>query len=142
MSEHATSVTTHSTDPSSWILARGYSYAGIVGKLRSEPNRRDIGAIVSEAPCSAAGVFTLNRVAAAPVQVSRRRVPSAEIRGIVCCSGNANACTGSQGRSDAEMMALALATKVGATGEQILVASTGIIGRPLPMATVGPAIAQ
>ncbi len=142
MSEYATSVITHTSDPSTWTIAKGYSFAGIVGKLRSEPNRRDIGAIVSEVPCSAAGVFTLNRVAAAPVQISRLRVPGASIKGIVCCSGNANACTGAQGRTDAEMMAHALGSKVNVTGEEILVASTGIIGRPLPMGTVGPAIAK
>ncbi len=139
-SDHATSVVTTSQDPNDWILARGFKFAGIVGGLRSEPNRRDIGVIVSENHGSAAGVFTLNRVAAAPVQVSRRRVPSAEIKGIACCSGNANACTGNQGIQDAELMALALGAHVGVPGEEILVASTGIIGRPLPMSIVGPAV--
>jgi glutamate N-acetyltransferase/amino-acid N-acetyltransferase len=140
MSDHASSVITTSTDPSEWILARGYEFAGVVSGLRSEPGRRDVGVIVSENHASAAGVFTLNRVAAAPVQVSRKRVPSAEIKGIVCCSGNANACTGAQGIQDAELMALALGCHVGVPGEEILVASTGIIGRPLPMATVGPGV--
>ena len=140
MSDHASSVITTTTDPSQWILARGYRFAGVVSGLRSEPGRRDIGAIVSEVPASAAGVFTLNRVAAAPVQVSRKRIPSAQIKGIVCCSGNANACTGVQGIQDAELMALALAAQVSVSGEEILVASTGIIGRLLPMSTVGPGI--
>ena len=96
MSDHATSVCTTTSDPSSWMLAKGYKFAGVVSGLRSEPNRRDIGAIISEVHASAAGVFTLNRVAAAPVQISRRRVPSADIKGIVCCSGNANACKAPQ----------------------------------------------
>ncbi|HQR41962.1 MAG TPA: bifunctional glutamate N-acetyltransferase/amino-acid acetyltransferase ArgJ [Gemmatales bacterium] len=142
MTDHATSVCSTTTDPSTWVLAKGFSYSGIVSGLRSEPNRRDIGVILSEVHCSAAGVFTLNRVAAAPVQVSRSRVPSSNIKGIVCCSGNANACTGSQGRADAELMAVALACQHGVHGDEILVASTGIIGRPLPMSIVGAGVVK
>lgn len=142
MTDHATSVCTQSSDPATWTLARGYQFAGVVSGLRSEPNRRDIGVIVSEVPASAAGVFTLNRVAAAPVQVSRRRVPASDIKGIVCCSGNANACTGAPGRENAELMALALGAHVGVPGEEILVASTGIIGRPLPMPIVGAGVVK
>lgn len=140
MIDHASSVITATTDSTEWILARGYRFAGVVSGLRSEPGRRDVGVIVSENHASAAGVFTLNRVAAAPVQVSRKRVPSSDIKGIVCCSGNANACTGAQGIQDAELMALALGAHVGVPGEDILVASTGIIGRPLPMNIVGAGI--
>lgn len=140
--DHATSVTTSSCDPETWLLAQGYRFAGVVSGLRSEPNRRDVGVIISESPASAAGVFTLNRVAAAPVQVSRKRVPSSDVRGIVCCSGNANACTGAQGREDAELMATTLACQLNLHGDSILIASTGIIGRPLPMSIVGAGIVK
>lgn len=140
MTDHATSVITTSTDPASWTLARGYRFAGVVSGLRSEAGRRDVGAIVSDRPASAAGVFTLNRVAAAPVQVSRKRVPSAEIQGIVCCSGNANACTGAQGYIDAELMASMLGSQLQLSGDAFLVASTGIIGRLLPMSIIGSGI--
>ena len=58
-----------------WHLARGYRYAGIVSGLRSEPDRRDLAVIVSDRPAAAVGVFTQNRVCAAPVQVSRARLP-------------------------------------------------------------------
>src|SRR4029453_12315066 len=88
-----------------WHLARGYRFAGIVSGLRTEPDRRDIGVIVSDTPAAAAGVFTQNRVCAAPVQISRERVPQSAVRAIVCCSGNANACTGGQGLADARRMA-------------------------------------
>jgi len=125
-----------------WTLAKGYRFAGVVSGLRSEPNRRDLGAIVSDVPAAGVGVFTLNRVAAAPVQVSRKRIPATNIRGILCCSGNANACTGEQGIKDAERMAAALGEEIGVQGEHILVASTGIIGRPLPMPTVLPGVAK
>ena len=116
-----------------WPLPRGFRFAGVVSKLRSEPDRRDLAVIVADQPAAAAGVFTQNRVCAAPVQVSRRRVPSAAVRAIVVCSGNANACTGEQGLRDAERMCELVAAELDCPPEQVLVASTGVIGRPLPM---------
>jgi glutamate N-acetyltransferase/amino-acid N-acetyltransferase len=88
---------------------------------------------MSDRPAAAAGVFTQNRVCAAPVKVCRERVPSAQVRGIVVCSGNANACTGEQGLQDARRMAGVAAKAVDCREEQFLVASTGVIGRALPM---------
>ena len=119
---------------SEWHLARGYRFAGIVSGLRTEPDRRDLAVIVSDAPAAAAGVFTQNRVCAAPVQISRERLPRADARAIVICSGNANACTGEQGLADARRMAQLVALEIGCAPEQVLIASTGVIGRPLPMA--------
>jgi glutamate N-acetyltransferase / amino-acid N-acetyltransferase len=116
-----------------WILADGYRYSGIVGGLRSEPDRRDIAVIVSDRPAAAAGVFTQNRVCAAPVRVSRARLPRADARAIAVCSGNANACTGEQGLADARRMTAIVASDLGCSPDQVLVASTGVIGRPLPM---------
>lgn len=118
---------------SEWHLARGFRYAGVVSGLRSEPNRRDLAVILSDTPAAAAGVFTQNRVCAAPVRVSRARLPRADARAVVVCSGNANACTGEPGVRDAERMAELVARDVGCAPEQVLVASTGVIGRPLPM---------
>ncbi|QVL33668.1 bifunctional glutamate N-acetyltransferase/amino-acid acetyltransferase ArgJ [Telmatocola sphagniphila] len=117
-----------------WQLAQGFSYSGIVSKLRNEPNRRDLAVIYSKSPAAAAGVFTQNRVAAAPVHICRERVPSSKIHGIVICSGNANACTGDQGMADARRMTELAANKLGCQPDQFLVCSTGVIGRPLPMA--------
>jgi glutamate N-acetyltransferase/amino-acid N-acetyltransferase len=116
-----------------WHIARGYRFAGIVSGLRSEPDRRDLAVIVSDSPAAAAGVFTQNRVCAAPVQVSRDRLPRSDARAIVVCSGNANACTGEQGLADAKRMAQLVARELGCSPDQVLVASTGVIGRPLPM---------
>jgi glutamate N-acetyltransferase/amino-acid N-acetyltransferase len=118
---------------SEWHLARGYRFAGIVSGLRSEPDRRDLAVIVSDSPAAAAGVFTQNRVCAAPVQVSRARLPRPDARAIVVCSGNANACTGEQGLADARRMTELVARELRCSPEQVLVASTGVIGRPLPM---------
>jgi glutamate N-acetyltransferase/amino-acid N-acetyltransferase len=121
---------------SEWHLARGFRYAGIVSGLRSEPNRRDVAVIISDRPAAAAGVFTQNRVCAAPVQISRERLPRPDARAIVVCSGNANACTGTQGLADARRMAELTAVHLGCDPQQVLVASTGVIGRPLPMAVL------
>lgn len=118
---------------SEWHLARGFRYAGIVSGLRKEPDRRDVAVVISDRPAAAAGVFTQNRVCAAPVQVSRERLPRADARAIVICSGNANACTGEQGLDDARRMAALVAHELGCLPDQVLVASTGVIGRPLPM---------
>ncbi|HEV3145310.1 MAG TPA: bifunctional glutamate N-acetyltransferase/amino-acid acetyltransferase ArgJ [Gemmataceae bacterium] len=116
-----------------WLVPSGYRFVGHVSGLRAEPNRRDLALIVSDRPAAVAGVFTQNQVAAAPVRVCRERVPQANARGIVICSGNANACTGEQGLADARRMTVLAAEAVGCRPEQFLVASTGVIGRPLPM---------
>ncbi|HJZ54521.1 MAG TPA: bifunctional glutamate N-acetyltransferase/amino-acid acetyltransferase ArgJ [Gemmataceae bacterium] len=118
---------------SEWHLARGFRYAGVVSGLRSEPDRRDVAVIVTDTPAAAAGVFTQNRVCAAPVQVSRGRLPRADARAVVVCSGNANACTGEQGLADARRMTELVAAELRCSPDQVLVASTGVIGRPLPM---------
>src|SRR6266496_75872 len=125
-----------------WNLARGYRYAGVHCGIRPDPNRLDLALVVSERPAAAAGVFTQNRVCAAPVRVCQERLPSAEARGIVICSGNANACTGEQGLRDARRMVECAAEAVGCRSEQMLVCSTGVIGRLLPMDVIQPGIAN
>lgn len=116
-------------------LPKGFRFAGVHCGLRAnEPGRLDLALVVSETPASAAGVFTQNRVAAAPVHLCKERLPRPDARGIVICSGNANACTGEQGVSDARRMTELAAKEIGCDAEQVLVASTGVIGRLLPMA--------
>jgi glutamate N-acetyltransferase/amino-acid N-acetyltransferase len=126
----------------SWHIANGFRFAGIHCGIRPDPNRLDLALLVSDHPASAAGVFTQNRVCAAPVQVSRERVPTGKARGVVICSGNANACTGKQGIQDAKRMAAAAAEALGCKPKQMLVCSTGVIGRPLPMKVIEPGIAR
>lgn len=126
-----------------WALAAGYRFAGIHSGLRaSEPGRLDLALIVSDGPASAAGVFTQNRVTAAPVHLCRERLPREDARGIVICSGNANACTGEQGLADARRMAEIAANEIGCRPEQVLVCSTGVIGRMLPMDVFEKSIPQ
>lgn len=125
---------------SAWHLARGFRYTGLHCGLRPDPDRRDLALVVSDVPAAAAGVFTRNRVRAAPVRVCQERVPSDRARGVVICSGNANACTGQRGLEDARRMTAVAAEAVGCAPEQMLVCSTGVIGRPLPMVQIEPGI--
>ncbi|MEZ6140375.1 MAG: bifunctional glutamate N-acetyltransferase/amino-acid acetyltransferase ArgJ [Zavarzinella sp.] len=116
------------------VLPVGYRFGGIHSGLRaSEPGRLDLAVVLSESPATAAGVYTQNRVAAAPVQLCRSRTPGNPFRGIVICSGNANACTGNQGLADAHQMTKLMADAAGFSEGQALVCSTGVIGRMLPM---------
>src|SRR3954470_15653633 len=119
-----------------WHLAHGYRFAGARCGIRPDPERLDLALVVSDAPAAAAGAFTQNRVRAAPVRVCRERLPAGDARGVVVCSGNANACTGPRGLEDARRMAAAAEEAAGARPGQFLVASTGVIGRPLPMPEV------
>jgi glutamate N-acetyltransferase/amino-acid N-acetyltransferase len=114
-------------------LARGFRYAGLYCGIRPDPQRGDLALIVSDVPAAAAGAFTQNRVRAAPVRVCQERLPSDDMRGVVICSGNANACTGPRGLEDARTMTAVAAQYLGCRPEQMLVCSTGVIGRPLPM---------
>lgn len=118
-------------------LPRGYRFAGVHCGIRSsEPGRLDLALVVSDTPAAAAGAFTQNRVLAAPVRVCQERLPTSQARGIVICSGNANACTGQRGIEDARRMAALAAEVAGCAPQQFLVASTGVIGRPLPMTSI------
>jgi glutamate N-acetyltransferase/amino-acid N-acetyltransferase len=130
------------TMTASWSLARGYRFAGLRCGIRADPARKDLALLVSDIPAAAAGVFTTVQITAAPVQVSRQRVPASTARGVVICSGNANACTGERGLTDARRMAAVAAEAVGCRAEDMLVCSTGIIGRHLPMDVVEPGIQE
>ena len=119
-----------------WALARGYRFAGVHSGLRPDPDRLDLALVVSDRPAAAAGVFTQNRVVAAPVHVCRERLPAHDARGVVICSGNANACTGLRGLDDARRMTSLAASHIGCDEKQMLVCSTGVIGRHLPMPAI------
>lgn len=111
---------------------RGFRASGIACGLK-ESGKPDLALIVSDVPASVAGMFTQNRVVAAPVTLSRTVVTRGNARATVINSGNANACTGAQGAADAREMAMLSAAELGCQASEVLVASTGIIGRPLAM---------
>ena len=96
----------------------------------------DMAVLVADRECSAAGTFTTNRVAAAPVHWDRALVPSSSIRAVVINAGNANAATGQLGLDNARATAAGAAAVLGCRPDQVLVASTGVIGHQLPMPRV------
>jgi glutamate N-acetyltransferase/amino-acid N-acetyltransferase len=101
---------------------------------------RDLALIYSSAPATAAGVFTTNRIQGAPVKVSRERLKSGVAQAIVASSGCSNVCTGEQGVKDAREMTEVVARELRIPDARVLVASTGIIGRYLPMDRIRPAL--
>ena len=129
------------------------------GKGSEKGRKRDLALIVSDVPAAVAGMFTANQVCAAPVKVSAKHATEKRARAIVVNSGNANACTGAKGLADAKEMTREAARAVAAVydrrnekqtkasavthrryrkiaAQEILVASTGRIGVPMPMANV------
>ena len=112
--------------------AKGFRAAGVAAGIKYE-GRNDVALIVCDAPCSAAAVFTTNRVAAAPVLYDREVIRNGRAQAIFANSGCANACTGEEGLADAERTARAVAAELGVDSRNVLVASTGVIGRRLPM---------
>ena len=117
---------------------KGYLSWGAHIGIRSK--RRDLAIIYSQTPAAAAAVFTRNVVKAEPVKLSRRHMENGRIQAIVVNSGNANACTGERGRRDAQMMADVTAEELGIPVEDVFVASTGLIGKPLPSKKVSEGI--
>jgi glutamate N-acetyltransferase / amino-acid N-acetyltransferase len=96
----------------------------------------DLGLIYSQVPATVAGMFTRNRVMAAPVLLSKQCVANGSARAVIANAGCANCCTGPQGIADARDMAAAAAAGLKLDASQVLVASTGVIGAPLPIAKV------
>jgi glutamate N-acetyltransferase/amino-acid N-acetyltransferase len=105
-------------------------------------DKLDLGIIFSEAPCVAAGVFTTNRIKAAPVVLSQQRLKQGKVGAVVVNSGCANACTREEGLRDAAKMAELAAEGIGILPDDVLVASTGVIGVPLPIKRIAGAIDQ
>ncbi|WP_278469977.1 bifunctional glutamate N-acetyltransferase/amino-acid acetyltransferase ArgJ [Gimesia maris] len=114
------------------ILPRGFRSAGLACGIKEKKTTFDLSLFVSDVPCAGAGVFTKNQVCGAPVKVSRERVPGDSLRAVVINSGNANACTGERGIEDAKWMTGLVAGGLDVAAEDVLVCSTGIIGRFLP----------
>jgi acetylglutamate kinase len=111
---------------------KGFSFAGICAGIKAV--RKDMALVYSEAPCAAAGCFTVNAARAAPVRDAEERLPAADVRAIVVNSGNANALTGPEGAADVLEVNRAAAGELGVFPSQVFSASTGVIGVRLPVA--------
>jgi len=121
--------------------AKGFRAAGLHCGVKK--SHKDLALVVSDVPATAAGVFTTNRVAAAPVVLDRDLLKTTSaVRAIVVNSGNANACTGTQGMEDALYMAAQTADILGISTNEVLVSSTGVIGQRLPVAKITDGIKE
>ncbi len=133
------------TAPQGWqagVAACGIkAFTAGASALQGE-QREDLTVVYSESACDAGGVFTTNRVKSASVIIDQLHLANNRVQALVVCSGNANACTGAQGFKDALQMAKQTADRLDLDPNQVLVGTTGLIGRNLPMDAVKRGIAQ
>ncbi len=131
-----------------FTLAQGFRAAATACGLKTSSvmgaSSLDLALVVAEGPCAAAGVFTTNRVKAAPVLYDQETLArnAGGIRAIIANAGNANACTGPRGMDDAQQMAALTAEALGCSPAEVLVLSTGVIGRQLNMEKLTQGIAD
>ncbi len=111
---------------------RGFKFAARSAGIKKS-GKLDLALIYSEVPARCAGVFTTNRVVAAPVLISRPRAQQGMAQAVIVNSGNANACTGEKGMADAQRCSELTAHALGIPEELVQIASTGVIGMPLPL---------
>ncbi len=112
--------------------AKGFKAAGIFCGIKKR--KKDLSLIYSDSSCITAGTFTLNKVKAAPLLITKEIVNThKKVKAILCNSGNANACTGDEGYSDALLMQKSCADNLGLKEDEVLISSTGVIGQRLPM---------
>jgi glutamate N-acetyltransferase/amino-acid N-acetyltransferase len=121
------------------VLVPGFSAAGIHGGIK-QGRRRDLALIASDPPARVAGLFTQNRVKAAPVLISQSRARTGLCRAVLINSGNANACTGDPGLKDAIGLCQRTAKQLAVDEHNVLIASTGVIGQRLPVYRIRKAL--
>jgi len=121
----------------------GFLVAGLHCGLKRD-ERKDIALLYSDRPCTAAGVFTTNKVKAAPVLYDQALLadPHAQVRAVLINTGSANACTGEPGLANTRTSAAQVAQAVGCAPSEVLALSTGVIGLPLPMDIMTQGITQ
>jgi len=120
-------------------MCPGFKAAGVAAELKKK-GKEDLGLIYSRVPANVAGVFTKNRVKAAPVLLDMELIKSGICQAVIVNSGNANCCTGEQGMHDAGAMASLAASELGISNDLVFVASTGVIGELLPIEKIKTAI--
>lgn len=121
--------------------AKGYKTGAVHSGIRASQSKKDLAVIVSEVPCQAAAVYTSNIVKAAPLHITREHLGDGTAQAIVINSGNANACA-PRGEENALREAQAAAKLLGLKTEDVLVASTGVIGQELPIEVIETAMGQ
>jgi glutamate N-acetyltransferase / amino-acid N-acetyltransferase len=121
------------------ILCQGFQAAGVAAGIKKK-NVLDLGMIYCDVPSAAAGLFTRNRVKAAPVLLSSANLVGGAARAVIANAGNANCCNGETGMDHARTMAADTARRLGVQPADVIVASTGVIGAPLPIRTIQSAL--
>jgi glutamate N-acetyltransferase/amino-acid N-acetyltransferase len=123
------------------VIVAGFQAAGLAAGIKKHGGL-DLALIVADSPAQAAGVFTKNRVKAAPVLLSQRRLRGGQAQAILINSGNANACNGPRGKEDARNLTREAARLLSIPEASVLTASTGVIGQPLPAAHIKAALPE
>lgn len=123
-----------------FAIPAAFRFAAVSAGIKPSASKLDVSLVVSDVPAVAAGVYTSNKVFAAPVAFDRSLTPGDGFRAVVMNSGNANACTGERGLADAKEMARLAAATCAADANQALVLSTGVIGFFMPMDRVAAGI--
>ena len=121
--------------------AEGFTAGGVYCGIRKNPNKNDLALIASRVPAHAAAVYTLNLVKGAPLTVTKAHIADGRAQALICNSGNANTCN-ADGIDIAEQMSRLTAEALGIAPEDIIVASTGVIGQPLPIAPIAAGIPE
>jgi glutamate N-acetyltransferase/amino-acid N-acetyltransferase len=112
---------------------KGFYTSSVHANIRKNPNQLDLALIFSKVPAVSVGVFTQNKVKAAPVMLTQKNIEKGLLQAIVVNSGNANACTGLTGMLHATQMIQSVAKELNCDPDHVAVASTGVIGVPLPI---------
>jgi glutamate N-acetyltransferase/amino-acid N-acetyltransferase len=115
---------------------KGFRAGGIWCGIKADSRKRDLALIYSERPCVSAAMFTTNAVKGASLLVTREHVSAGSLHAIIANSGNANTCTGDAGVKAARRMAALVADEFAISAKSVAVASTGVIGVPLPIAAI------
>jgi glutamate N-acetyltransferase/amino-acid N-acetyltransferase len=123
------------------MIVPGFRFASVAAAIK-KAGGLDLALMVADAPCAAAGVFTTNRVKAAPVLICRERLRKGSAQAILVNSGNANACTGPPGMQDARESTREAAALLDVPERLVLPASTGVIGQILPVARISQALPE
>ena len=112
---------------------KGFTANGMLCKIKESSTKNDLALVFSEKLCNAAGVFTQNKVKAESVKLTKENIANGKAQAVIANSGNANACTGDQGAKVARKMASLAADVLGINSGDVIVYSTGVIGKQLPV---------
>ncbi len=123
------------------VIIPGFYFASISAKIKKS-GADDLALVFSKNVAVTAGVFTTNKIKAAPVKITSKRIVSQKGQAIIINSGNANACTGKRGYNDAEEITEKTARALGISSKLIYASSTGVIGRPLPIEKIKKALPE